>query len=104
MSEKNGLFEDKRGLDRMLFFSDAVMAIAITLLVMDLRVTEMARGLIEASFDQTEVRRHLDFARRGTVVFVVCLIVSIFFPVAFFPVWFLGFLGRSIGRRIWKIR
>jgi hypothetical protein len=60
--------------------------------------------LVEASFDAAEIRKHLDFARRGTVIFVVCLVVSIVFPIAFFPIWFLGFLGRSLGRRVWKIR
>ncbi len=209
MPEKLPRYDDKSGLDRILFFSDAVMAIAITLLVIDLRVPEMARGfapaklapallrlwpnylgyllsffiignywfshhrlfrpirryddrltwlnllflfftallpfstrliglypgtrtsvlvyslnilplalisyamarhaysgnrLVDASVDAAEVRRYLDFIRRGTAVFVICLIISVVFPVAFFPVWFLGFLGRSIGRRIWKIR
>jgi uncharacterized membrane protein len=203
-----GLYDDKSGLDRILFFSDAVMAIAITLLVIDLRVPETVRGpgrsglgpallelwpnslgyllsffiignywishhrlfrpirryddrlrwlnlifllftallpfstrlvglypatrtavlvyslnvlplsvvsyamtrqayrgnrLVEASFDAAEVRKHLDFARRGMAVFAVCLAVSIAFPAAFFPVWFLGFLGRGLGRRVWKI-
>jgi uncharacterized membrane protein len=209
MSEKNSLFRDKTGLDRMLFFSDAVMAIAITLLVMDLRVPEIGRGLaearlgpallmlwpnylgyllsffiignywlshhrlfrpirryddrlswlnllflfftallpfstriiglypgtrtavlvyslnvlplgiisyamtwhaysggrlVEASFDQVEIRKHLDFARRGTLIFLACLVVSVVFPIAVFPVWLLGFLARSIGRSVWKIR
>jgi len=44
MSEKPVVFDDKPGLDRILFFSDAVMACAITLLVMDLRMPEMGRG------------------------------------------------------------
>ncbi len=206
---KDSLFKDKTGLDRLLFFSDAVMAIAITLLVIDLRLPEMARSaaasglgpallelwpnylgyllsffvignywlshhrlfrpivryddrlallnlvflffiallpfstrliglypgtraaiivyslnvlplgilsyaltrhaytrnrLVEASFGPSEVRLHLDFARRGTAVFLLCLIVSVAFPVAFFPVWFLGFLSRTVGRRIWKVR
>jgi uncharacterized membrane protein len=60
--------------------------------------------LVEDSFSPAEIRKHLDFARRGTAIFVVCLVVSIIFPVAFFPIWFLGFLGRTIGRRVWKIR
>lgn len=209
MSERLLLYDDKTGLDRILFFSDAVMAIAITLLVLDLRVPEMARGaassklapallelwrnylgyllsfviignywlshhrlfrpirryddrlvlwnllflfftallpfstrliglypgtrtavlvyslnvlplavisyamtrhaylgnrLVDPSFDAAEVRRHLDFARRGTAAFLLFLIVSVAFPIAFFPVWFLGFLGRALGRRVWKVR
>lgn len=204
MSKKPVVFDDKPGLDRILFFSDAVMAIAITLLVIDLRVPEISRGLgpalrglwpnylayvfsffiigsywlshhrffrpirryddrlalmnllflffvalipfstrvisqypgtriavvlyslnilplgilsyvqvryayrdgrlIEAAYDPVQVRRQVDFSRRGTVVFLVCLSVSILWPAAFFPVWALGFLGRSLGRRIWKIR
>jgi uncharacterized membrane protein len=209
MSGKFNVFSDKTGLERILFFSDAVMAIAITLLVIDLRVPEMARGLaatklrsalfalwpnylgymlsffiignywfshhrlyrplrryddrlvglnllflffialipfstriiglypgtraavvvyslnilplgvishfltrhayadnrlVEASLDRAESRKLLDFSRRGMVIFVLCLAASIVFPVAFFPVWFAGFLGRSVGRRFWKIR
>jgi len=209
MNRKPEIFEDKTGLDRILFFSDAVMAIAITLLVIDLRVPEMAREvaeaglgpallklwpnylgyllsfyiignywlshhrlfrpvrryddrltllnllflffvallpfstrligfyplnrtalivyslnilplgitsfaltrhaysgnrLVDASFGPAEIRRHLDFARRGTVVFFACLVISVIFPVAFFPIWFLGFLGRSAGRRVWQVR
>ena len=201
-----GPYDDKPGLDRILFFSDAVMAIAITLLVIDLRVPETVRGpggaglgpallalwpnylgyllsffiignywlshhrlfrpirryddrlrwlnllflfftallpfstriiglypaartavivyslnvlplsvvsyamtrhaylghrLVEASFDAAEVRKNLDFARRGTVIFLACLVISMAF--SFFPVWFLGFAGRSLGRRVWRI-
>jgi TMEM175 potassium channel family protein len=209
MSRSLRLYDDKRGLDRILFFSDAVMAIAITLLVIDLRLPENARGLaaarlgpallelwpnylgyllsffiighywlshhrlfrpirryddrlawlnllflfftallpfstrliglypgnrtailvyslnilplgissyvmtqhayacdrlIDPSFDPAEIRLHLDFTRRVAAIFMVCLIIPVIFPVAFFPVWFLGFLGRSISRRIWKTR
>jgi uncharacterized membrane protein len=208
LSERPDVFEDKTGLDRLLFFSDAVMAIAITLLVIDLRVPKMARDLsgtglgpallrlwpnylgyilsfyvignywlshhrlfrpvrryderlallnllflffmallpfstrliglyplertaivvyslnvlplaitsyaltrhayagnrlVDASFGPAEVRRRLDFARRGTAVFFVCLVISVVFPAAFFPIWFLGFVSRSIGRRVWRV-
>lgn len=58
---------------------------------------------VDASFDPAVARGHPDFARLGTVVFFAWPIAPVVLPVAFFPIWFLGFLGRSIGRRVWKI-
>jgi uncharacterized membrane protein len=203
MKEELPIFADESGLARILLFTDAVLAIAITLLVLDLKVPEVASGLgrslralwpsylsyllsffiignywmshhrlfrpivryddrlmllsllflffiallpfstklialhpvsrtavivyslnilplglityaltrhayvgnrlIDPSRGPADVRRQLDFMRRGMAVFLVCLTVSVVFPPAFLPVWFLGFLSRSLGRRIWKV-
>lgn len=203
MRETIPIFDDESGLSRILLFSDAVMAIAITLLVMDLKVPEVSMGLgralgalwpnylsyllsffiignywmshhrlfrpiiryddrlvllslvflffialipfstklialhpatrtavivyslnilplglissamirhayvnnrlIDSSRRSADIFKQLNFARRGMVIFLICLIVSVAFPPAFLIVWFLGFIGRSLGRRVWKV-
>src|SRR5512136_1477128 len=56
MSKELPLRDDKTGLDRILFFTDAVMAIAITLLVLDLRIPEMARDIAASKLAPALVR------------------------------------------------
>lgn len=48
--------EDKLALDRMLFFSDAVFAIAITLLVLDLKLPAVGLENTEPEFQQALLR------------------------------------------------
>ena len=45
---RRGMIEDEKALDRVVFFSDAVFAIAMTLLVVDLRVPIIPSGLPSA--------------------------------------------------------
>lgn len=59
--------------------------------------------LVDPSLATADVLKQLAFTRRGMAVFLGCLIVSVAFPPAFFPVWFLGFAARSAGRRLWGV-
>src|SRR5215468_9602582 len=54
--------------DRVLFFSDAVFAIAITLLVVDIRVPDLTSGVVDAS-------RALHDARYKILGFVISFLV-----------------------------
>lgn len=61
---------DALGLERMLFFSDAVFAIVITLLALDLRLPEAAHG-----FKEAELRRALLELTPKYFAFVISFLV-----------------------------
>ena len=63
-------FDQSLGLERLLFFSDAVMAIAITLLAIDLKISE-----IPAALASTELPRQLDALGPRIVSFVISFVV-----------------------------
>jgi len=62
--------EESLGLDRIVFFSDAVMAIAITLLAIDLHIPE-----IEPSLAATELPAQLSAITPNLLVFFISFIV-----------------------------
>jgi TMEM175 potassium channel family protein len=62
--------EESLGLERIVFFSDAVMAIAITLLAIDLRVPE-----IEPSLAATELPAQLAAITPNLLVFFISFVV-----------------------------
>lgn len=66
----DGHFDQGLGLERLLFFSDAVMAIAITLLAIDLKIPE-----IPAALASTELPRQLDALGPRIVSFVISFVV-----------------------------
>lgn len=63
-------FNDSLGLERLLFFSDAVMAIAITLLAIDLKIPE-----IPAALAIQELPRQLDALTPRIISFVISFVV-----------------------------
>ncbi len=70
MSMKNSEEQDTLGLERIVFFSDAVMAIAITLLAIDLKVPE-----IDPNLALTELPRQLKELSPSLMTFFISFVV-----------------------------
>ncbi len=74
MPERPGWGESPLGLERLVFFSDAVFAIAITLLVLELRVPELPPGVSSAEL----ARRVLGLWHEALAFVISFLVIGIF--------------------------
>lgn len=86
-------FDQALGLERLLFFSDAVMAIAITLLAIDLKIPE-----IPASLAAQELPRQLDALGPRIMSFVISFVVIGIYWSSHHR--YFGFIRRYDGRLI----